>query len=453
MEARRAPHRPARSVVPAPRRSRGAGLDLARRRGGAELLRLRPGASVRRRPAPGHRHRCGVRRADRRARGGKRLIRRQRSRRRPDADDPDAGRLCGDAAPPRLAGRRSWCRGSRGSGGRSCGKRRLGLPRCPARLRSAGLRRPARVPAREDRSRDRAAGCRAGARACAARHAGSSAGAYPCRRRRSFARTGRGACRRRCPDRHRARARRRSAAGRPACRRPSGARRGTCSGRLAFGACRPGARAGGRARGRAAARCHACCAGSGGAARCSRSRRPAADRAGPTAHRAGGSRGRSRAGADRADRRAGATARAGRRDSTGAGGRRAASHRHGNRGGARQARQGDATGVGARCESRLRWAAEVVPRRTSASGRAVQARAGGPAADRRGPGGSSCSHVRAEDRGSARRGPRATPCRRRPPPEGALGDSRGGGRAPRRRRSRPPRRGGCRGPPSYHPDA
>ena len=264
-----------------------------------------------------------------------------------------------------------------------------------------------------------------------------------------------GACRRRCPDRHRARARRRSAAGRPACRRPSGARRRTCSGRLAcrcLSARRPRRRPSPRpsrsplprllrrlrrrrsllplpSPRRRPSRTH-----------CSpcrripwpfprRSRRQSRPRAGATA----------RAAAPRLYRR--------RRSAS-----RLSSSREPRWSPARSTRRCD------RCRRALRVPAPVGrrsrapaarPRPAAPSELAPAARPPTVAAQR----GSSCSHAgrRIEVRPVAVH--RATPRRRRPPPEGALGDSRGGGRAPRRRRSRPPRRGGCRGPPSYHPDA
>ena len=113
-------------------------------------------------PYAGGQHRgidisAALRRVDPRACRGRHLVRRDRPRRRPDADDPHAGRLRGDAPAPRLAGGRPRRCGRRGPDGRRGGRRRLRLPRGPGRLRPAGIRRSARVPARQGHPGERPA--------------------------------------------------------------------------------------------------------------------------------------------------------------------------------------------------------------------------------------------------------------------------------------------------------
>ncbi len=106
---------------PCPERGRGPGPRAGRCCSRSSSTR----PPVRGRPAPGHRHRGRARRADPRARRRERLVRGDGPGRRSDGHDPHAGRLRGDAAPPRLAGRRPRRRGRRGPDGRSGGRRRL----------------------------------------------------------------------------------------------------------------------------------------------------------------------------------------------------------------------------------------------------------------------------------------------------------------------------------------
>ena len=130
-------------------------VDVARERAGAPGLLLRPGAPVRGRAAPRHRHRRGCRRPARaRTHLGRRQLRGHGSDERQVAHDRHAGRARGDADEPRLDLGRKGRRRRRGGGGRhgraerdAGGRRSLPPPRDPDGRRCPGLPRPARVPA------------------------------------------------------------------------------------------------------------------------------------------------------------------------------------------------------------------------------------------------------------------------------------------------------------------
>ncbi len=160
-------------------------MDLARGRSRAPAVRVRPRPSVRRRPAPRDRHRRSARRADPRPRRGQRHLRGNRPGRRPDPHHPHAGRIRGDPASPRLVRSRARCCGGGRPARRSGRHGRLRVSRRPDRLRRAGLRRSARVPAGATGSPDRRAcpgactGPGAGPCAGADRHAGARAGTRP----------------------------------------------------------------------------------------------------------------------------------------------------------------------------------------------------------------------------------------------------------------------------------
>lgn len=181
-------------------------VDLARRGAGAPAVRDLDGP-VRRRPAPGHRHRCGDRRPGARACGRSRLLHRFGAGRRPSRDDPDRRRVRRHAAPARRDHRRAGQRRRRGRAGRRRGsERRPGHrgaarpPRRPPRLRARGVRRSARVAScalagscprsrAGSRGRARSRACPSGRRRSRARatrrHAGACRSGSRGRRRRS----------------------------------------------------------------------------------------------------------------------------------------------------------------------------------------------------------------------------------------------------------------------------
>jgi hypothetical protein len=128
-------------------------LDLAGQRARPAFLLVRPCSPVRRRSAPGYRHR--------RARGfgrvgacrGSRVVRGHRPRWRQDDFDPDAVWIHHDARPPRFDRREPRRASRRGIGGRDGrpewrrrSRRPVRLLRRPHDERSAGLRRPVDVP-------------------------------------------------------------------------------------------------------------------------------------------------------------------------------------------------------------------------------------------------------------------------------------------------------------------
>ena len=140
-------------------------VDVAGARAGAPAVLVRPGAPVRRRPAPRHRHRrdaagdaCVAP-----ARDGQ--LRRHRADERQDAHDRDGRRALGHAHAPRLDRRRREARGRRGRRRRdgraerhARGGRAVRPPRHPRHGRPTGLRRPARRSCRWPRRRRRPPG-------------------------------------------------------------------------------------------------------------------------------------------------------------------------------------------------------------------------------------------------------------------------------------------------------
>ena len=232
-------------------------MELADRRSRSSPILVLAAGPVCGGPAPWPRHRfrggsaggCSGRRD--------RFVRRIGTHGRPDPDDPDLRRLRGDAAAPRRHLGFTRQHGRRRSRGGHCSherrrdlRRAVRLPRRPGRLRSPGLRRPARSSAAAR------PGTASGARALAGAGARTRACACPGPGPGSAAR---GA----------------SARGGPAaCRRAARGRTAAC-GRAAAGG-RAAAPAGHRpAAGLGAAvaggsRCNACGAGAGGPARAGR---------------------------------------------------------------------------------------------------------------------------------------------------------------------------------------
>lgn len=232
---------------PAPVRAYCRRVDLARPGAGSPDVLLRPGASIRRGPAPRHRDRRGYARAGARARGRRRQLRRDGAGERQDPDDSDAVRARREPHAARLDHRGTRCERR---GGR---RRRDGRPERHARVRRAV--RPSRHPRRVERpGLSRSARVPAGARA-----AGACARAAAAGRARTCA-VGRARCcagRRACCYAGRCRAGGRAAGHRAI---PSGSGRRACAGDA-----RPG--------GRSAARCQCtCCASARGPAAGRRSR-------------------------------------------------------------------------------------------------------------------------------------------------------------------------------------
>ena len=443
-------------------------MDLACGRAGAGFFRLRPCPSVCRRPAPRHRRRRGPGRADSRARGGEHLVRRHGPGRRPDAHDPHAGWLRGDAAPPRRALGRTRGRGGRGPDRRGRRRRWLGLPRRPRGRRSPGLRRPARVPAgpRGACGRPapagacRGAGRRAGSSAVAGRRTGSGAGG-----RRDAARRGAGA---RADAAACGPPRGPLPVGRPFGRGPR-IRSRTGGGPDAFSGSRRACRAGGRTGAGRVARTGArrrARIGTTGRGRCPRSCSAAA-RAGPPAVGAersdygSGSRpcaagsGAARLAACLAGCGAGAAPRPGGRDGSGGGvgSRRACAGARSHRCGARHAYPAVALRAVTCRFDRTGSPARAAKGRAPAAGRPAQGRtarcsACGCCAVR-----PSCTCCSPRDRAPSCHGSSGASPRGRPPAPGAPGAARGRAGAPRSDWSRARGRGWHRRPPSYHPEA